>query len=165
MAGKGNPKMKAKPDEHGPAHEFIGRLQRPAGRPSDYDPTYCEEVVNVMRAGFSLTAFCGIIGVVPQTVANWRKEHPEFDDACELAKASRLVHWEEASIQTGRGGGGPGSATMVQFALRNINSGEYPDKQRVENTGADGKPMEHRVSVVRRKIIRPGDIDPEASEE
>jgi len=150
--------MGAKPSPEGAAHEFIERLRPQAGRPSLYRDEYCEEVVNVMRAGFSLTAFAGIIGVTPMTVTNWRKEHPEFDEACEVAKAARVVHWEEASIQTGRGGGGPGSATMVQFALRNISAHEYPDKQRVENTGADGKPMEHNVTMVRRKIIRPGDV-------
>lgn len=161
-----HPSYKPKPGD-GPAAEFLERLspKEGFGRPSKYDPAYCEEVVNVMRAGFSLTAFAGIILVTPMTIHNWRQEHPEFDEACKIGKASRLVHWEESAVKTARGGGGPGAATMINFALRNLSTDEYPDKQRVENTGADGKPMEHNVTMVRRKIIRPGDAETAEGEE
>lgn len=152
----GNKSFTPDNDGSGPAAAFLERA-KVNGRPTKYDPKYCDEVIEVMRAGFSLTAFCGIIQVLPQTVANWRKTYPEFDEACQLAKTARLIHWEESSIKVGRGAGGPGAAPMVQFALRNLSADEYPDKQRVENTGVDGKPIEHSVTMVRRKIVRPGD--------
>lgn len=66
----------------------------PRGRPSKYDPAYCQAVIEDARLGFSLSAFAGGIEVDRDTITEWRKVHPEFDQACKTAKAVRSRYLE-----------------------------------------------------------------------
>jgi len=108
---------------------------RPVGRPTDYRPDYCDQVVEAMRAGFSLTAFAGMIGVSRSTLNNWMDAYPEFLEAASRAKAARLLHWEETAIRVAKEGGGPGSATLIVFSLKNMAPEEYADKQEIQHSG------------------------------
>jgi hypothetical protein len=112
-----------------------------AGRPTDYRPEYCEQVVEFMRAGFSLTAFAGHVDVARSTINVWMEAHPEFSEAVSRAKAARLLHWEEAAIRVAAKGGGPGTATIIVFGLKNMAPEEYSDMTKHELTGKDGKEL------------------------
>ena len=112
--------------------------KRPVGRPSEYDPRYCDELEAFMAQGYSFTAFAGSIGVCRATLDNWAKEHPEFLGARERAKALRLMHWEKSALKVAEKGGGPGTATIITFGLKNMGGDEWVDKQSVEHTGALG---------------------------
>lgn len=126
-----------------------GAVQKHAGgRPSDYRPEYCDRVVEAMRAGFSLTAFAGIIGVARSTINVWMEAHPEFSEAVSRAKAARLLHWEEAAIRVAKDGGGPGSATLIVFGLKNMAPEEYADTAKVEHSGPGGAPLVTRIELV-----------------
>lgn len=86
---------------------------RPVGRPTDYRPEYCEQLIEyfseppykmvtkqiVTKSGDvievtqpeasdfkSLAGFAISIGVHSETLLNWSKEHPEFFDAYKRAK-------------------------------------------------------------------------------
>lgn len=109
--------------------------KRPVGRPSIYDPSYCDELEAFMAQGYSFTAFAGSIGVCRATLDNWAKEHPEFLGARNRAKAKRLMHWEKSALKVAETGGGPGTATMIAFGLKNMGDDEWRDKQEVEHTG------------------------------
>lgn len=67
----------------------------PAGRPTSYDPEYCERVVEFGRDGKSLTWIATELGVVKQTIHNWMKEFPEFLDAMTRAKELSQRWWED----------------------------------------------------------------------
>lgn len=112
--------------------------KRPVGRPSEYDPAYCAEVEAFMAEGFSLTAFAGKLGVSRATIDNWTKAHPEFLEAVSRAKAKRLMHWEGAALRVSEKGGGPGTATIIVFGLKNMGGDEWADKREVELSGALG---------------------------
>lgn len=70
------------------------------GRPTDYDPAYCERVIAWGRDGKSRTWMAAEIGVHRETLYNWEKQHPEFFDALKRAKALEQQWWEDAG-QTG----------------------------------------------------------------
>lgn len=76
--------------------------KRPAGRPSKYDPAYCDLVIDDAKEGFSLTAFAGGIQIDRDTVTEWRKVHPEFDSACRAAKAVRGPVDDRGITEAGR---------------------------------------------------------------
>lgn len=114
----------------------------PIGRPSKYDPAYCEQVVEVMGEGYSLTAFAGMIGVARSTINEWIDNHAEFSEAVSLAKAKRLAEWERIGLGVAKNGGGTGSATVVVFGLKNMGGDEWADVQRQEHTGKDGAPIQ-----------------------
>jgi hypothetical protein len=126
------------------------------GRPTKYDPAYCEMLVEFGSQGYSLGAFAGSIGVNRETVLDWAAKNPEFSDATTRAKAARLMSWEKIALSNAREG--KGAPAMTQFALKNIDKDEWQDISRQERTGADGGPIETfgRIEIVV--------VDPKASE-
>jgi hypothetical protein len=68
----------------------------PAGRPSAYDATYCEDVIEYGRAGKSRAWIASEIGVTRQTLHNWEADHPEFLDAMTRARDLAQRWWEDA---------------------------------------------------------------------
>lgn len=64
------------------------------GRPSDYDPKYCDEIVEFMKDGSSIVAFAAHIGVVDSTIYEWAKKHPEFSRAKKVALQKSQAWWE-----------------------------------------------------------------------
>lgn len=68
----------------------------PAGRPSDYDPSYCDRVVELGRTGASVVEMATEIGVARATLeANWPEAHPEFLEALTYARQLSQVWWEK----------------------------------------------------------------------
>ena len=111
---------------------------RPVGRPSKYEPRYCDEVVEFCREGYSITAFAGEIGVARDTLTDWGARYPEFLAALKRAKSACARWWEERGRSIGEGGGGPGSATLVTFQLRNQAPDDFQDRRQVEHSGSTG---------------------------
>lgn len=117
----------------------------PAGRPSKYDPSYCDLVIKVMGEGLSLTAFAGEIGVARQTIDEWRSVHPEFSVACLKGQAARTRYLEKGMLQTDM----PGPAVNARrFALANAAPEEWREKQQLEHTGAEGQPLSIGVTFI-----------------
>jgi hypothetical protein len=53
----------------------------PLGRPSKYDPKYCQTVIDLMSEGASIEELVLELGICKQTIYNWQQEHPDFLDA------------------------------------------------------------------------------------
>lgn len=112
------------------------------GRPTKYDPAYCQMLIDDMTEGFSATAFAGSIGVSRATLNNWAAEFPEFLEALNAGKSARLRFWEKTAISVAsKGTGGPGAASVITFGLKNMGGDEWVDVQRRELTGKDGEPL------------------------
>lgn len=114
------------------------------GRPSKYNPNYCNEVIECLGKGHSVTAFAGEIGVARSTVFKWAEEHPEFSDALKVGQAKATQFWETilASVALT----GKGNATAVIFGLKNRAGEDWADKLVNEHTGKDGGPIETLAS-------------------
>lgn len=112
----------------------------PAGRPSTYDPAYCEQVVEFMAQGYSLTAFAGSIRVARSTVHEWMERHPEFADAVKTAHGARTATLEREMLMADSSP----RVTARIFALKNAAPDEWRDRQHHEHTGKDGDPIETR---------------------
>lgn len=111
-------------------------IVRNEGRPSKYDPAYCEALIAHGDDGLSLNAFAGKIGVARNTLRSWAEQHAEFADAIEIAKAKACACWEERAKIVGDGDGGPGAASMVQFMLKNYGADDFTDRREVAYSGA-----------------------------
>lgn len=118
----------------------------PAGRPSKYDPAYCEQVIKAGEDGYSLTAFAGMIGVCRDTLVEWASVHPEFSVAVRKHKAARTVWWEDRLRTIAQSGGAGGQATATIFGLKNVAPDEYADRVVTEHTGKGGGPVRVTVS-------------------
>lgn len=110
------------------------------GRPSLYKPAYCEELIQFLAEGYSITAFAGEIGVGRRTVFDWLEKHKEFAEAYEIAKPKAVLHWERAFKEFATSG--KGNAAAFIFALKNRAGDDWNDKVVNEHTGKDGGPIE-----------------------
>lgn len=105
------------------------REGRPVGRPSLFQPSFCEDVVAYCGKGWSLSAFAAEIGVARSTLNEWAATHPEFSEALSRAKAAASRWWEGQARRVAVNGGGPGTATIVTFALRNFGAEDFRDRR------------------------------------
>jgi hypothetical protein len=115
-------------------------LKPAVGRPTKYDPAYCEAVIEDAAKGFSLSAFCGGILVARDTLTGWREQHPEFDQACKVAKLVRARFLETGIMDMSV----PAPAMNARkFALVNCAEEDWREpKQILEHTGTDGGPIQ-----------------------
>ncbi len=65
------------------------------GRPTKYDPRYCEMLIEHMASGLSYESFAGVLGITRATLYNW-EIHGEFLDAKEIGSQRNLLFWEKA---------------------------------------------------------------------
>jgi len=66
----------------------------PAGRPTKYNPEYCERLIDVMGQGNSFRAFAADIRVTEDTVWRWYNEIPEFSEAYKTGLIVCNKFWE-----------------------------------------------------------------------
>lgn len=100
----------------------------PAGRPSTYTKAIGEEVINLMAEGLSLTAAMAELGYHRQTAYDWIDTHPEFSDAVKLGQSKRQLFLERRLLKADQGA----VVTSSIFALKNTGTGDWRDKQEVE---------------------------------
>lgn len=73
------------------------------GRPSSYRPEYCQLVIEHMKGGMSIASFAAAVGVSRETIWKWGKEHPEFRNACEVAKDTSQIWFERLALAIASG--------------------------------------------------------------
>lgn len=95
--------------------------RHPGGRPTKYEPGFCEMLIAHMEQGFSFESFAGVLRVSKQTIYNWSEEFPEFLDAKRQGTELSRLWWEK----TGHNGmfmGGkdnPFNSTIWVFSMKN----------------------------------------------
>jgi hypothetical protein len=118
-----------------------------AGRPSKYDPAYCDQVVEHMREGASLTSFAASVDVARSTINEWMEHHPEFSEAVKRGKAACAAWWEKTNRNLALTG--QGNATACVFGLKNMAGEDWRDKHELEHSGPGGAAL--AISVNFRK--------------
>lgn len=68
----------------------------PGGRPSAYDPEFCDLVIKWGKQGKSKAWMAAELGVHRDTVNEWERVHPEFSDAITRALLYSQQWWEDA---------------------------------------------------------------------
>jgi hypothetical protein len=119
----------------------------PAGRPSDYDPSYCERIVEHMADGASVASFAAEIDISRATINVWMEKHPEFKEAVMRAKAKAASWWEQRARTICAEGGTSAQATLAIFGMKNMGGDDWRDVKSTELTGKDGGPVETATRV------------------
>lgn len=110
------------------------------GRPTKYNPAYCDAIVEHMAGGASVASFAAEIDVARSTINLWADAHPEFMEALTRGKAKCAAWWER--IGRNLAVTGDGNAPMVIFGLKNMGADDWADKQSFEHSGPNGKPIQ-----------------------
>ena len=66
------------------------------GAPTKYREEYCEEVIELGKAGKSKVQMASHFNVARQTIDNWANDNPEFLEALNVAMAHSQTWWENA---------------------------------------------------------------------
>ena len=119
--------------------------KRPEGRPSKYDPAYCDAIIDHMAEGWSAASFAASIRVSRSVLNAWADQHPEFLQALQIAKASCAAWWEKQGRSVAESGGAPGQSTMITFGLKNMGKDDWSDS--VKHVGGDPASGDQPVRV------------------
>lgn len=107
------------------------------GRPSKYDPAYCEQIIELGKQGMSVVEMACEIGVARSTLEEaWPAAHPEFSEAFVRAREESQAWWE----RTGREGM-KSKSIDAQIFSRSM-SARFPHDWR------ESKEIEHKGGVV-----------------
>lgn len=114
------------------------------GRPSKYDPKFCQTVVEAGEKGKSITQMALACGVCKNTLSDWASEHPEFSIAFTRAKMLSMDWWESVAqthmIEE------PGASKLNTGVWSRSMAARFPDeyteKKQTELTGANGGPIQ-----------------------
>jgi helix-turn-helix resolvase-like protein len=121
---------------------------RNIGRPTKYDPSFCDLVVDLGAEGKSKVQIAARIGISRQTLDNWAKQHPEFLDAIKWAKDLEQAWWEDAGQENMVRQGF--NATAFIFQMKNRFHDDYKDKHEIS-----GDPNRPIVTRIVRTIVDP----------
>lgn len=123
--------------------------KRPVGRPSLYDPSYCDKVIELGKLGKSVEAIASMLDVGTKTLYRWRDEHEEFRHALEVAKEHELRWWEEIAqgYMLEHKDGERLNATIWSRSMAARFPKKYRESVKQEITGADGAPLLSGIQV------------------
>lgn len=106
-----------------------------AGRPSKYDPAFCDAVVEHMSEGASLTSFAASIDVCRDTLTEWCSVHPAFSSAVKRGKAKCASWWEDIARE-GAQGNSDANPTLCIFGLKNMSPDDWREKVEQQHSGS-----------------------------
>ena len=123
--------------------------KRPVGRPSLYDPSFCDEVVELGRKGKSVEQIASILNVSLRTMYSWRDSHEEFLHALDDAKTYEQAWWEEqaAAYMVENKESDRLNATLWSRSMAARFPKKYRESTKQEITGAEGAPLLQGIQV------------------
>lgn len=133
-----------------PAH-----IRHPGGRPTEYKPEYCQQVIDYMAQGYSLTAFAGHIRMSRDAVYDWIRAHSEFSNAVSRARSARVAALEAKLLRSRKGA----ETTAAIFGLKNACPDEWRDVKHTEHRHAVS--YDHLTDQQLRAIaagVSPGEV-------
>jgi transposase-like protein len=123
--------------------------KRPVGRPSLYDPVYCEKVIELGKLGKSIEQIASNLGIGTRTLFSWKDAHEEFRHALDEAKEYELDWWENIAqnmmIESKEGDKLNSSIWSRSMSARFPK--KYRESTKTEITGADGAPLVTGINV------------------
>lgn len=123
----------------------------PAGRPSKYDPSFCDVVIKCGEEGETLAGMADACDVLRETLVEWAKSHPEFSDAVKVGLQKSQAWWERKGREATFGGVEGFNATSFIFNMKNRFKEDWRDKHETEVSGKDGGPVQ--IATIRRVIV------------
>lgn len=123
--------------------------KRQVGRPTLYDPAYCETVRELGRIGKSIEQICYQLNISIRTIYLWKDTHEEFMQALEDAKTFEQAWWEEqaAAYMVENKESDRLNATLWSRSMAARFPKKYRESTKQEITGADGAPLITGIQV------------------
>ena len=129
---------------------------RPVGRPSLYDPSYCDKVVELGRLGKSVEQISSNLGVSCRVLYDWRDRYPEFLRALEEAKEAEQTWWEDQAqaYMLEHKDGAKLNASIWSRSMAARFPKKYRESVKQEITGENGTPL---LTAIQVSFVTPND--------
>lgn len=125
----------------------------PAGRPSKYQASFCDVVIEAGKQGKSVAWIAAELEVSKDTIYEWIDVHPEFSDAMAKARTLSQRWWEDKGQEGMQQQGFNASIWSRSMAAR------FPDDWRetkaTELSGPNGGPINVKAEKAEWSIIDP----------
>ena len=114
------------------------------GRPTKYDPAFCDKVIELGREGKSRAYIAGKLGISRETLNVWAREIPDFSDAMTQAMLLSQIWWEDKGQENL-------TESIFQASMWSRSmAARFPDDwrevSRQEQSGPDKSPMQVNVT-------------------
>ena len=114
------------------------------GRPSKYDPAYCDQVVALGKEGLSRWQICSRLDIGLHNMKAWEGAHEDFRASLEEARLHALAYWEDLAHDHIREA--PGGIKLNTGLWSRSMAARFPEQYRenskVEVTGKNDGPIE-----------------------
>lgn len=107
----------------------------PAGRPSKYDPKFCDKVIELGKQGASKAEMALELNIAYSTFDLWEHNKPEFSEAVKQARRLSQGWWEREGRKATFGASPGFNATSFIFNMKNRFSDDWRDKVEQEHSG------------------------------
>lgn len=105
------------------------------GRPSKYDPAFCERVIELGKEGKTLAEMAADLEIDRDTMKVWRADNPEFSAAVKTGIDLAQAWWENNGRIATFGGFDGFNATSYIFQMKNRFKDDWRDKVENEVSG------------------------------
>jgi hypothetical protein len=134
------------------------KVKRPVGRPSKYDPAFCQDVIDMAREGKGWAHYASKFEIDRATLYDWAASHEEFSTALKRAKVLEQEWWEEQARSNLRSKEFNANLWIKSAQARFRD--DYTERKETALTGADGG----AVKIESTSKIDARALDPEARE-
>ena len=114
------------------------------GRPSKYDPAYCDQIVALGKEGLSRWQICSRLNIGLHNMIAWEGAHEDFRQSLEQARLDSLAYWEDLAHDHIREA--PGGVKLNTGLWSRSMAARFPEQYRenskVEVTGKNDGPIE-----------------------
>jgi len=130
---------------------------KPFGRPTLYDPAYCDQVRELGALGKSIEQISYKLGVSLRTLYVWKEAYPDFLHALEDAKAAEQNWWEEQAqaYLLEHKDGAKLNASIWSRSMAARFPKKYRDNTKLEVTGEGGAPLIPSIQV---SFVKPKEV-------
>jgi len=110
------------------------------GRPTKYDPAYCDKVIAWGRMGYTIEQIAVELKINTQTLYNWKAAHEEFLEAIEEAVLCAQAFMEKLALDA-LSSDKEFKTTLWSKIVSCRFPHVYRDTTRNEHSGPEGKPI------------------------
>ncbi len=111
-------------------------------RPTKYDPSMGDTLVELGRKGRSKTQMASHLNISRSTFDRWLEQHEEFRESWELADTHAQAFWESVGAD-GVGKGHLFNHNAWSLQVRNRFSHSYKESRELEMSGVGGAPIQN----------------------
>lgn len=69
------------------------------GRPTKYNPAFCNIIIKMMKKGHSKQGVAGKLGISRDTLYEWCRRYPEFSDTIKVGEMMSYAYWEDLGMK------------------------------------------------------------------